>query len=341
MKKALCLLISTILICSFLFTACKTDSPETQRNSSDFLKVALVITDKLGDKSFFDSAHDGILKASKEIRMEYKVFECNSDRTLYSEKLIEAAKYANIVVAVGYEYYDIIQEIATGYPNVNFIYPDQVIEGIPNLTCIDYTESEGAFLAGALAALMTVDTSIPGINDKSIIGLVGGMDIPVIREFEKGYIQGAKYINPDIIVEVVFTGDFSSPEKGKQWADILYRKEADIIFAAAGAAGLGVYDSAKENLHYAIGVDSDQRYMNPDHIIASMTKGVGLSIYESIRRVQTNSFKAGTVYKYGITENGVNLSYGDESMRQIVPKHIMDKIDEIKQGIVSGEIKLK
>ncbi|MFZ5354157.1 MAG: BMP family lipoprotein [Bacillota bacterium] len=341
MKKHIIIYAAILIFLAFILAGCNSSSQNINEASDEKLQVALVITDKLGDKSFFDSAHEGILRASKELNIEYKVFECNSDKTIYGDMLLEGSKYADVVIAVGYEYYDMIKEIAKGYPDVTYIYPDQVVEGVENLTCIDYTEKEGSFLAGALAAMLTKETAIEGINEQNIIGIVGGMDIPVIRDFESGYIQGAKYIDPDIIVETVFTGNFYDPQKGKEWASILYQKNADVIFSVAGACGLGVYEAAAEYKRYAIGVDSDQRYINPDVIVASMIKGVGLSIYDCLKKISDGSFQSGKIYKYGLLEKGVDLAYGNESMKQIVTEDMLSRLNDIRKKIIDGDIQIQ
>ncbi len=128
--------------------------------------------------------------------------------------------------------------------------------------------------------------------------------------------------------------------KGKECALALYAKGADIVFHAAGKIGEGVFEAAKEVNAYAIGVDSDQRYINPDVIVASMIKGVGLSVFESIQRIQEGTFEKGIVYYYGINENGVDIGYGTTDMEPIVPEEIKEKIEEIKEKVKSGEIEV-
>ncbi|MBN2899721.1 MAG: BMP family ABC transporter substrate-binding protein, partial [Clostridia bacterium] len=211
------------------------------------------------------------------------------------------------------------------------------IEGIDNITCIDYMENEGSFLAGAVAAMLTT-TDMEGMNADKKIGMVGGMDISVIRNFQVGYEAGAKYIDPEMAVETIFAGDFEDPAKGKESALALYAKGVDIVFQVAGKTGEGVFEAAKDNGQYAIGVDSDQRYIAPENIVASMIKGVGLSIYESIERIQSGTFERGSVYHYGIKENGVDVSYGTEDMTQFVTEEMKAKVQELKEKIVSGEI---
>lgn len=340
-KKVTSLLVILVLVMSLVLSGCGSNKETgASQGSEEALKVALVVSGGLGDRSFYDSSHEGVKRAEKELGVEVKVLECKNDPSLYSDQLIQASEYADVVAVVGFEFYDVIQEVAQEFPEVKYIYVDNVVEGHENITCIDYMENEGSFLAGALAAMLTQETSIEGINEEKIIGMVGGMDIPVIRNFQVGYEEGAKYIDPEIEVETIFAGDFEDPARGKESALTLYSKGADIVFQVAGKTGEGVFEAAADMGHYAIGVDSDQRYINPDVIVASMIKGVGLSIYESIKRIQDGTFESGKVYRYGIEENGVDIGYGTEDMEQIVTEEIRKKVEELKQKIISGEIKV-
>jgi len=346
MKKALAfILMFTLLITVSLAGCAKTSETQNQdqpgdASNTESLKVSLVVAGGLGDRSFYDSANEGIERAKKELGVEAKVFECRNDPSLFNDQLIQASQYGSTVVVVGFEFYDAIQEVAVEFPDIKYIYVDNVVEGIANITSIDYMENEGSFLAGALAAMLTQDTSIEGMNDKKVIGMVGGMDIPVIRNFKVGYEEGAKYIDPDMKIETIFAGDFEDPAKGKESALALYAKGVDIVFAVAGKTGEGVFEAAKDTKAYAIGVDSDQRYINPDAIVASMIKGVGLSIFESIQKIQEGTFESGNVYRYGINEKGVAMGYGTSDMKQFATEDMKKKIEEIQQKIVSGEIKV-
>jgi basic membrane protein A len=315
----------------------KTEEPntstaqDTPEKKSEALKVSLVVAGGLGDRSFYDSSNEGLEMIKKDFGVDGKVLECKNDATLFTDQLVQASNISEVVVVVGFEFYDVIQEVAKEFPAVKYIYIDNVIEGVENITSIDYKENEGAFLAGALAAM----TSKTGK-----IGMVGGMDIPVIRNFQVGYEAGAKEVNKDIIVETIYAGDFEDPAKGKESALALYGKDVDIIFQVAGKTGEGVFEAAKDQGKMAIGVDSDQRYINPEVIVASMIKGVNLSIYESVQKINDGTFEAGKTYEYGAKENGVKMAYGTEDMIQIVTDETKAKIEALNQKIISGEIKV-
>lgn len=330
MKRKVAILLVFILMASVIFGGCSSSTTQNGDNSEK-TKVALVIAGGLGDRSFYDSAHEGVERAKNELGIEYKTYECRNDASLFNDQLVQASQYASIVAVVGYEFYDVVQEIAKEFPDVYYIYVDNEIEGIDNLITISYAENEGSFLAGALAAMLT---------NTNIIGMVGGMDLPVIRNFQVGYEAGAKYINKDIKVETIFAEDFEDPAKGKECATALYSRGADIIFQVAGKTGEGVFEAAKEQGKFAIGVDTDQRYINPDVIVASMVKKVGQSIYDTIIKIQNDEIEKGKVIFYGLKEDGVGLAYGTDDMKQFVTDDMKDKLDEIKELIINGEIEV-
>lgn len=324
------------LIMAMVMVGCAGNQPAEQSEEpaaeeASALKVALVVAGGLGDRSFYDSSNEGLKMAIEKLGVEGKVLECKNDPTLYTDQLVQASTASDVVVVVGFEFYDVIQEVVAEFPDKKYIYIDNVIENVENITCIDYKENEGSFLAGALAAME---------SKTGKIGMVGGMDIPVIRNFQVGYEAGAKYINPDIQVETIFAGDFEDPAKGKESALALYAKDIDIVFQVAGKTGEGVFEAAKDTGKFAIGVDSDQRYINPDAIIASMIKGVDISIYETIEKIQKGEFESGNVYEYGAKENGVRIAYGTEDMPKLVSDEAMNQIQELTAMIIQGDIEV-
>ncbi|NLV76832.1 MAG: BMP family ABC transporter substrate-binding protein [Tissierellia bacterium] len=330
MKRRISILLVFTLVFSMVLAGCGKKN-EPAGDMGDVTKVGLVVAGGLGDRSFYDSSHEGVEKAKEDLGIEYKVYECRNDASLFNDQLVQASEYASIVAVVGFEFYDVVQEIAKEFPEVYYIYVDNEIEGIDNLITISYAENEGSFLAGALAAMLT---------ESKIIGMVGGMDIPVIRNFQVGYEAGAKYIDPDVEVETIFAEDFEDPAKGKEAATALYSRGADIVFQVAGKTGEGVFEAAEELGKYAIGVDTDQRYINPDVIVASMVKKVGLSIYDTIENILKGEVNSGKVIYYGLEQDGVGIGYGTEDMKQFVTDEMKAQLDEIKDKIVKGEIEV-
>ena len=347
MKRKILALLMVFVLISATLIGCANDTGDTNGNggddvavSEDATKVGLVLAGGLGDRSFYDSSNEGVEKAAEDFGIEFKVYECRNDPSLFNEQMVQASEYASIVAVVGHEFEDISQEMAAEFPDVHYIYVDSEIEGIDNLITISYAENEGSFLAGALATMLTAETSMEGINEAKKIGMVGGMDIPVIRNFRAGYEAGAEYIDPEVEVEVIFAEDFEDPAKGKESATALYSRDVDIVFAVAGKTGEGVFEAAEEQGGYAVGVDTDQRHINPESIVASMVKEVGKSIYDTIENIQNDNIEPGKVIRYGLEQEGVRMGYGDDDMVQYVTDEMKAELEDIKAKIISGEIEI-
>jgi basic membrane protein A len=201
----------------------------------------------------------------------------------------------------------------------------------PNVRSLMFEEHEGAYLVGAIAAL----TSKTGK-----IGFVGGMDIPLIRRFEMGYEAGAKKVNPQTIVLANFVGitseAWNNPPKGKELAVSQYDAGADVVFAAAGASGLGVFDAAEEKKKFAIGVDANQDWTKPGLILTSMLKRVDLSVYSTIEEAKAGKFTGG-VKRFGLADKGIDYSV-DQYNARILTESVRQRADELKSEIIAGKI---
>ena len=242
------------------------------------------------------------------------------------------ADVANIVVCVGWEFYD-IETVAPDYPDVRFIWIDNATsEPIANVLNITYAQNEGSFLAGYIAA---------SVSQSGVIGAVGGEDSDTINDFIVGYKQGAAYAKADAKVEVNYTNDYDDPAKGKECAKALRDKGADVIFQIASKAGDGVFEAAQEGGFYAIGVDSDQKYINDAVIICSMKKEVGTSIYDAIAKYLSGDKSLwGTTWVANLSDGYVSIGYGEAGSTQQVPDDVKAAVEDLAKKITSGEIKV-
>ncbi|MEG1548338.1 MAG: BMP family ABC transporter substrate-binding protein [Clostridia bacterium] len=297
---------------------------------NDKVTVAVVVAGGLGDRSFYDSANGGLEKLISEYGVEGKVIECKQDPSMYKQQLINASDTADFVVAVGWEFWDALTEIAPQLPDTKFIYVDQAFADVPNVFSIEYAQNEGSFLVGYIAGKLTKTNKI---------GAVGGEDSDVINDFFVGYEQGAKYANPECQAEFIYAGDYEDPAKGKECALTLFGKECDIVFQVAGKTGEGVFEAAAEQKGYAIGVDGDQKYINPDVIICSMKKEVGNSIFRTVADfIDKGVWKGGEVWTADMASGFVDVGYGEADMTQQVSDELKAEIETIKEKIISGEI---
>lgn len=333
MKKVLSVLLVLAMVFSmFMFTGCG----EEEVVNEDALSVCVVVPSGFGDKSFNDSAKEGaeLLKTDLGINVSY--IECNNEG--HKQQMMNAADAADIVVCVGWEFWE-IGDVANEYPEVKFIWIDNAVENpgdYANLECITYAQNEGSFLAGYIAASM---------SESGIIGAVGGEDSATINDFIVGYEQGAKEANKDVkVLKNYADGEYENPALGKELALALNSQGADIIFQIAGNTGSGVFQAAQEQGFKAIGVDMDQKIEFPsfdEQIICSMKKEVGTSIYDTIKKyVETEEFLGGQIWIADMANEYVSVAYGDENSKQFVSDDLKAEIESLKGEIIAGNIKV-
>lgn len=326
MKKIIALLLALVMV--FALCACgKTDSA-----SGDKTVVGLVVAGAFGDRSFYDSSKEGVDKLASEFsNVEVKTIECNNEN--HDAQMRNAADVSNIVVCVGWEFYN-IETIAPEYPNVHWIWIDNATSApVENVLNITYAQNEGSFLAGYIAAKM---------SQTGVVGAVGGEDTDTINDFIVGYTQGAQYANSSIQVETVYANTYDDPAVGKECALTLHEKKADVVFQIASKTGDGVFQAAQEKGFYAIGVDSDQKYIADDVIICSMMKQVGNSIYEAVSDyISGDTSKWGTTWVADMATGFIGIGYGEAGATQQVPDSLKSEVEELAKKIVSGEIQVE
>lgn len=323
MKKML----SLVLCIAMLLSVCLTAGAEEQP-----LKVGLCIAESLGDKGFYDSADEGLKRLGADYGVVGNVVECKNDGSQFLPVLATAAEQNDVVVAVGWQFWDALVEVVPQMPETKFIFIDNAMDEIPeNMLCITYKENEGSFLAGYIAMK---------ISQTGVVGVVGGEDSATINNFIVGYTQGAKYANPEgPVLDPVYTNDYEDVPKGKETGLSLYGKNADVVFACAGKAGLGVFEAGAESQKLAIGVDSDQKAENPEVVACSMMKLVGDSIYVTIEKlVKDGEFAGGTVWDADLSTGLIAIGYGDDTMTQQVSPELKTEVEELAQKIINGEI---
>jgi basic membrane protein A len=300
------------------------------------LKVGLV-TDvgSLNDKSFNQSSWEGVLRAQRELGIEAKAIETKAptdyDRNI--QQFIDEGY--DVIVTVGFALGEATIKAAKANPNIKFIGVDQFQqEEIPNLAGLIFEEDKAGFLAGALAAQMT---------KTNVIGAVCGTDdVPPVWRFGEGYKAGAKYIKPDITVQVVYHSDvditktFTDPEWGKTTALSMIDRNADVLFGAGGQTGNGAIYAAKERGVAAIGVDTDQYFTIGDEyksaLLSSAMKLLDRGVFNLIKAVQDGTFKGGNF----VGEVGL-APYHDWEDK--VPAEVKQKMQEIDKGLRDGTIK--
>lgn len=329
-----------LYITLLFFSSCKKNEVKNDIDTKNPLKVGLVFdVGGKGDKSFNDAAYNGLVRAKKDFGIDFEVIDPGdgSDRESALRKLASNNEIG-LIFGVGFIFTEDINNIAKDFPNKKFgciDYSVDTTKTIPqNLIALEFKEEEGSFLIGALVGLMTKTNKV---------GFLGGMESALIKKFEDGYSQGVKYVNPEckvLIAYVSVTGDgFKNPGKGKEISLSQYENGADIIYHASGLSGLGLFEAAKIEKKFAIGVDLDQYKEAPGSVLTSMVKMVDESIYSTIKDFKDNKFKSG-IKSLGLKENGVNYIY-DDNNKILIPDNIHQKVEDIRKKIVNGEIVIK
>lgn len=328
MKKLLSLILAIVLVLAVAMplAGCNT-------NDTDDLKVAVVLAGATGDRSFYDSANEGLQALEAAGGVKGRLIECQNDASMFTNNLISAAESNDVVVAVGWEFWDALVEYAPQLPDTKFIFVDNDLDNVgDNLLSITYAQNEGSFLVGYIAGKLTTTGKI---------GAVGGEDSETINDFIVGYEAGAKYANPDVQVQRQYAGTYEDPARGKELALALYDAGCDIVFQVASRTGEGVFEAAAERKLYAIGVDSDQKYINPDVIICSMIKQVGLSIQQTVTALlNDDTWNGGEIWVADMSTGLIDVGYGDDTMTQQVSDELKAEVEQIKADIISGKIKV-
>jgi basic membrane protein A len=302
-------------------------------------KIGLVLaTGGLGDKSFNDIAYAGVQRAEKDlgIKFDYVQPTAIAQYEGYQRDFAKSGNYT-LIVCIGFDQADALTKIATEYPKQNFTIVDMVVDK-PNVASLLFKANEGSYLVGVAAGMKTKTGKV---------GFVGGMDIPLIRDFFEGYEAGAKWANSTVeVVSPVFVGGWADPTKGKELALGLEDLGVDAIFVAAGKSGLGALEAAHDRSILGLGVDACQCYLYPE-IKASMTKRVDNAVFEMIEAAVEKKFQGG-IKNGGLKEQWVGCCrLPDEEnfwetkfafTHPTLEAEVIDKIVEAKDKIVAGQI---
>ena len=333
-KNILILMIVTLLAGSLVACGGGASAPQKPK------RVVYLINGALGDNAFYDSGKAGIDAIAKQYGLETRTIECNFDAAKYEPSLQAAVDYADVIFVISYGFEDQLKEVADKFPNKTFVNIDTVVENSKKtITSVDYIEEESAYLAGVVAGMVTLDTSIKGVNPDKIIGVVGGDTDPVVSSFVFAYENGAKSIDPEIKVEKkALGGAWDDSAKGKQAALQIYDLKADIVFQVAAAAGIGVLQAARERGLYAIGVDTNQNDLEPGFVVASDIKNIGKTIEDIYKTINDGTYKAGVVIESGLKMGGVDVTV--EAKTKVLPQAIVDKLNDLRQQIIDGKLQV-
>lgn len=320
-------------------TTSSTTSASTTTSSGPAIKVGMAYDiGGRGDKSFNDAAAAGLEKAKSSLGVETKELEAKAGETDAQKeerlRLLGSAGY-DTIVAVGFAYAGPLKKVAAEFPKVHFAIIDDSSFKAANVANLVFAANEGSFLVGAAAALK---------SKTAHVGYIGGVETPLLKVFQAGFDAGAKAVNPSIkidnkyLTQIPDFSGFADPAKGKVTGEGMYQGGADVIFAAAGSSGLGVFEAALAAKKLAIGVDSDQ-YNTVDPklkpvIMTSMLKKVDVAVFDFVKSVKDGSPLVGETV-FDLKSGGVDYSTSGGQVDDIKAK-----LDAYKAKIISGAIKV-
>jgi len=303
-------------------------------------QVALVIAQGgLGDESYNDLANRGFEKGLEENDLEGNAIE-SDDPVAQGEQILRRASEGDfgLVIDLEFSHGEILGPVAKDSPDVSWAILNTVVEG-DNVASVLFQEQQGSYLAGALAAMVTADPDVPGINPEKKIGVIGGTRSVGIDKFVVGYIQGARDVDSDTEVVVRYANTFADPAKGKQLAESMYEEGADIVYQVAGGTGTGVIQAAKESDRYAIGVDTDQDDLAKGNVLTSMVKRTDLAVERLMADYADDKFPGGKTLNLGLEGNYVGLT-DYRYTKDRIPDEYRNRVDELRQRIIDGEIEV-
>jgi basic membrane protein A len=293
-----------------------------------------VVYDKGGkfDKSFNEGVFIGAEKFKTDTGVEFRDFEPTNDAQIEQALRRFARDGHSPIIAVGFSQATALQKVASEFPDLKFTIIDMVVE-LPNVQSVVFKEHEGSYLVGLLAGLA---------SKTGKVGFVGGMDIPLIRKFACGYVQGVKAAKKEAEIFQNMTGStpaaWNDPVKGGELAKSQIDRGADVVYHAAGGTGIGVLRAAADAGKLGIGVDSNQNMLHPGKVLTSMLKRVDVAAYNSFKAAREGSWKPG-VSVLGLKEDGVGWALDDNNKALITPE-MKAAADKARADIIAGAVKV-
>ena len=317
----------TAIMMSSLLVGC---SSKTESNE-DVYKIGMISdTGGVNDECFNQSTWEGLQQAQEKygkdkVQVKYVESSQEADYTPNIETFVE--EDLDLIIGVGYKMAGAIEEASKNYPDVQFAIIDHSYEKQPeNVTSLIYEDNTAAYLAGLVAAKKT---------ETNKVAFIGGIKSATLDKFEYGFRAGVKAANPNCELTVRYLNSFSDSALAKSVANQMHKDGVDVIYTAAGAAGTGAIEAAKENNKMAIGVDVDQSPLAPDNIISSTMKNVNVSIVNLVGEILEDNYQGGQVIVNTLASGGVGLS---DTTKDHVSKDILDYVNEQAGKIKSGEI---
>jgi basic membrane protein A len=334
------LLIAVVALCMGFVAACGDDEEEPSGSANEPAATAEAEKVKIGmvtdiggldDRSFNQSAYEGLKRAESELGAEIRAVTSKSNADYVPNLSTLARQQYDLVIAVGFLMGEATEKVAKSFPNVNFAiidYPQSIMKSKPtNVAGLLFKEAEAGYLVGYMAGLYVKDQ-----GGDQVVSAVGGQQVPAVEAYIAGYQKGAVDANPDAKVLYGYSQDFVDQAKCKELALNQIAEGSQVVFQVAGGCGLGALDAAKEKGMQGIGVDADQAHLG-DHIMTSALKKVDEAAFTAAEEVQGGSFAAGADKVFDVTSGGVG--YGETNAEGA---KYTEQVDEVLEQMKAGEI---
>ncbi|WP_145950101.1 BMP family protein [Paenibacillus sp. Y412MC10] len=344
-KKIPTILLS-LTLCFGLLSACGVNSKlptsangnqvSNQKDQGNEFRVGLVSdTGGVNDHTINQLAYSGLKTAEATLGVKTSLIQSKSASDYVPNITQFAQDGYDMIITVGFTMSDAVTQVAKKYPKTKFVILDQAIDGIPNVAGVSFKSEECGYLVGALVGLLKQGNKISGLNDKNVVGVVGGLPIPPVDSYIAGFQQGVQKTNPKVAINIKYSGKFDDAALGSQITQQLISEGADFVFPVAGGTGNGVINAAKSANIYAIGVDADQNYLAPNTVITSALKNVDKATVDMIRDAKAGEFHSGTKL-FDLKNDGVSFVADN----QLVPKEILNQVAALVDDIKSGKIQV-
>lgn len=341
MKRRVPILLIVLLASILVLGACQQtpgEEPAGEGAAAEDFSFALVLPNPLGDRSFIDSSNRGAEQAIEELGVTGNVIETNgvSEHEAAMRGAIQAGNDIVLGLAIDAQ---LLLDLAEEFPDQLFGAPSDVFaESLPeNVAAFQINVHESSFLAGIVAGSLT---------ETNTVGAVVGGDAPALNQFFFGYKQGVLEVCPECEVLVSYLGfEFSDPTLGLETALAQYEEGADIVYQIAGRSGEGVLEAAAQTGNYAIGVDSNQDWIQPGSVIVSVLKRVDTTTYLLVEQALNGEFQSG-FQELGMAEDATGLSWdaGSTTFAEEGPEELTSQLDDVqalvqdyRQRILDGE----
>lgn len=366
MKREISLFLALIMVVSMIFAGCgsttaeSTQAPasneevassnESAAEAEDPMKIMYLVNGSLGDKGFFDSAASGIEAIADEMGAETKIVEMGRDETSYESNFLDVSEQDWDLICCGtFSTKELAQNTAVQYPEKDYLIFDVTVDfdtvTTDNMLGLAYYSNQGAYLSGVLAAKMLLESEDERIdNSQKTLGFIGSMDNSGINDFLVGYLEGIKYVDPEIQVLTSYVGSYEDVTKCMEMTTQLYNQGAQIVYAPASQSILGATTAAKNANKYLIACDQDLYSQQVDSdpemaavILTSSLKNVGASLVTAVENLNNGTWEMGNNYTLGLDSGAVGLAKNENYMA-IVPEGVQTAIEEIEAKVISGEL---